>query len=84
MIFGYDGPEEEAASAKQSLEWVTRCHAVKVKELEDQILVLEKENEQWEEYCTELENTEWKKKYDKLRRSVDQYSDHIREAMLDD
>lgn len=66
------------------LDWVKRCHAVKVKELEDRILVLERENEELEEYCQELEDTEWKKKYDKLRRSVDQYSDHIREAMLDD
>ncbi len=84
MIFGYDGPEDEAASARASLDWVKRCHSVKVKELEDRILVLEKENEEWEEYCQELEDTPWKKKYDKLRRSVDQYSDHIREAMLDD
>lgn len=66
------------------LDWVKRCHAVKVKELEDRILVLERENEEWEEFCTELQNEKWKKNYDKLHSAVEQARSDLREALYDE
>ncbi len=84
MIFGYDGPEEEAASARHSLEWAQRCHAIKVKELETRIHVLEEENKEWEEYCAELEDKPWAKAYKKLHAAVDQARGALRDAMYDE
>lgn len=84
MIFGYDGPEEEAASARYSLEWAQRCHAIKVKELETRIHVLEEENKEWEEYCDELLETPWKKKYDKLAEAMREAHNIIHVAQLDE
>ncbi len=76
--------EQDYEPLRHDLEWVKRCHAVKVKELEDRILVLERENEEWEEYCQELEDTEWKKKYDKLAKAMREAHNIIHVAQLDE
>lgn len=78
MIFGYD-PDDTRNDV--DLEWIRRCHAVKVKELETRIQVLEEENKEWEEFCAELEAKPWYKAYRKLHDAVHKARADLREAM---